>query len=102
MVDATPVRRRGRPKGSTKAPKRIVVPLEAFMANNSGSTASIAETAQKVAPMPAETQVMPAVCESDDSMLSQIVRLWPSLHPHARRAVVMYASALWIEAEHKG
>jgi hypothetical protein len=30
-------------------------------------------------------------------MLSQIIRLWPSLHPHARRAVVMYASTLWVE-----
>jgi hypothetical protein len=30
-------------------------------------------------------------------MLKQIARLWPALHPHARRAVVIYASTLWAE-----
>jgi hypothetical protein len=44
----------------------------------------------------------PAACERDDPMLSQIARLWPSLHPHARRALVMYASTLWAEAAYQG
>jgi hypothetical protein len=39
----------------------------------------------------------PTPGEGDDQMLGQIARLWPALHPQARRAVVLYTSALWAE-----
>ena len=32
-----------------------------------------------------------------DPALGQLVRLWPTLHPQARRAVVLYASELLAE-----
>ncbi|NTU85181.1 MAG: hypothetical protein HGA45_38460 [Chloroflexales bacterium] len=37
-----------------------------------------------------------------DPALDQLVQIWPSLHPHARRAIVIYASTLLAEADYSG
>lgn len=115
-----PARRRGRPKGSTRAARAEGM----RQASPAGQQPPPAEEPRRrrgrprreAAPPPAATtaattggdtpsdsaaapyELAPIAC--DDTMLSQIVRLWPSLHPHARRAVVTYASELWAEASY--
>jgi hypothetical protein len=90
MADAATPRRPGRPKGSTKAARN-----EREAAAPPPAAPVALEPAAPVAPPP-------AAGDSGDVMLSQIARLWPSLHPHARRALVMYASALWAEGGYEG
>ncbi|MBX0329601.1 hypothetical protein K2Z83_18180 [Oscillochloris sp. ZM17-4] len=146
---AQPARRRGRPKGSTKAamaarsnavaaevppapaaaqpspqqadepriaeqpepaapkrgrgrPRRVVAPTPADAPAHGGASAPIAP-ASPAPPLPtAEGHAAPAERAYDDPLLGQISRLWPSLHPHARRALVMYASTLWAEGGFEG
>jgi hypothetical protein len=90
---AQPRRRRGRPKGSTKAARRSAAIAPAA----SGDVPAAVIAPEPADAPPAEDYTAPAAQRGDDLMLSQIIRLWPSLHPHARRAVVMYASTLWVE-----
>ncbi|RRR65868.1 MAG: hypothetical protein EI684_21895 [Candidatus Viridilinea halotolerans] len=77
------VRRRGRPKGS----KNRLRPVEAS-----------ADNASQELPAPAEPEVaIPAPTTSADPALRHLHKLWPDLHPHARRAVLLYASMLLAE-----
>lgn len=109
--DVPPPRRRpGRPKGSTKKARNGTAPQVEQAATETpkprrgrprrqiAPPAIVTATATKTVP---ETQsplpVAPTACEYNDPTLNQIIRLWPSLHPHARRAVVIYASMLWAE-----
>lgn len=66
-------KRRGRP------PRQALAPLAAL------------------APVPAQP-VAVAPAAPTDPTLEQLARLWPSLHPQARRAVVLYTSTLLAEA----
>ncbi|MEI7645217.1 MAG: hypothetical protein WCJ55_13150, partial [Chloroflexales bacterium] len=91
--------RRGRPR-RVDAPPAANIDAPKILAAH--TVVSIMPEARELAPTPAEFHSVQAAHESDDPMLSQIVRLWPALHPHARRAVVMYASALWAEVTRKG
>ena len=50
----------------------------------------------------AEATLVQQAVPAGDSALDQLVRLWPDLHPHARRAVVLYASDLLAEAALRG
>jgi hypothetical protein len=97
---AEPKARRGRPRRDA-APPIVVASL--FDSPTANSSAIITHVAHELPPAPAEVRIAPVAHDGDDPMLKQIARLWPALHPHARRAVVMYASALWAEtATHKG
>ncbi|MEI6181066.1 MAG: hypothetical protein WCP31_09950 [Chloroflexales bacterium] len=138
-------RRRGRPKGSTKAARQAAALAQTVSAPSVEPPVSTAVTAAEppsaeVAPEPARRRGRPPRVKSpdeanatqparrgrlarttparangatptvppqpaapapsarpSDSALEQLIRLWPSLHPHARRAVVLYASDLLIE-----
>jgi hypothetical protein len=88
----------GRPKGSTKTKQNDIA---AFQATD--TAIAVQPSAPELPPAPAEVRITPVAHDGDDPMLKQIARLWPALHPHARRAVVMYVSALWAEtATHEG
>jgi hypothetical protein len=80
-------RRRGRPKGSKNKPRSPVV-----------EAAPVAEAAPApvVAPV-AEAEPAPVAAPAPDAALAQLMRLWPELHPHARRALVLYAGTLLAE-----
>jgi len=93
---AEPKRRRGRPRREQAAP--AVAPSVATVARANGGAISVAPVAPELPSTPAASPVAPAAHDGNDPMLHQIIRLWPTLHPHARRAVVMYASELWVEA----
>lgn len=86
VADAPAPKRRGRPKGSTSARKSVAPPT--------GKPAASSAPAP-TAPVGAAPAAPPA---GGDSALGQLVRLWPGLHPQARRAVVLYASELLAEA----
>jgi hypothetical protein len=91
-----PKPRRGRPR------KLAAPPTAAALAAASSTAATItAQAAREPAPPPAVNYVAPEAGDRNDPVLSQILRLWPSLHPHARRAVVIYASTLWVETVHE-
>ncbi|NTU86275.1 MAG: hypothetical protein HGA45_44265 [Chloroflexales bacterium] len=45
---------------------------------------------------PPASKAAPTISEVDPA-LDQLLRLWSSLHPHARRAVVLYAGDLLVE-----
>ncbi|MEI7772658.1 MAG: hypothetical protein WCI67_21890, partial [Chloroflexales bacterium] len=79
-------RGRGRPRREAPPPAAVTPAPEPF---------------EQASP-PSRIHVAPAAYDCDDPMLGQILRLWSSLHPHARRAVVIYASTLWAETAHEG
>lgn len=86
VVADTP-KRRGRPR-RTEAPVQPAI--------SSSATNGTKPTATKAAPTPiaaVENKRAPKVSEVDP-VLAHIIRLWPSLHPQARKAVVHYASTL--------
>ena len=101
VVAPEPARRRGRPpriKSPEEAaaaptqPARRGRPARTTPVRASGSTPNRATPTvppQPAAPTPS--------ARPSDAALEQLIRLWPSLHPHARRAVVLYASDLLIE-----
>lgn len=74
---AAPKRRPGRPR-------RDVAPIN-------GTQPATTKAAQAVV---AENKAAPSAA---DLVFDQLIQLWPSLHPHARRAVVLYASDLLVE-----
>ena len=81
-----PPARRGRPR---RADTLVQIPAT----NGSAPVASLKPVA---APPP------PALALNagySDPALDQLIRLWSSLHPHARRAVVLYASDLLLEVK---
>lgn len=80
--DAAPKRRPGRPR------REVASPNGAQPATTRAAQAEVAATL-----VAAEHKAAPS-----DPTLDQLRRLWPSLHPHARRAVVLYASDMLIEA----
>lgn len=120
-------RPRGRPKGSKKAaqngaetPEEAPAPAQALVEapvevvadeqaaepkrrrgrpRRSETPSAISPTTSTVNSLPSstDTQAAPKVGEGD-SALEELRQLWPSLHPHARRAVVLYVSDLLIEA----
>ena len=75
-VTAEAPRRRGRPRATpaTKVPEPVAGPAPTLAASPGGDLAS-----------------------SGDPLLEQLTRLWPLLHPQARRAIVLYTSSLLIE-----
>lgn len=86
-VVAEAPKRRGRPR-RTEAPVQPVVSSPATKA----APAPIAAVENKGA-----LKVSVA-----DPVLAHVIQLWPSLHPQARRAVVIYASDLLAEARYDG
>lgn len=124
---AAPRRGPGRPKGSTKAalaaaaaaaaeanpapapPKRgpgrprrtVAPPAEAPPAEAPPTSEHLPEPISPTPP-PAATNSAPSTPQRDDPMLRQLLSLWPRLHPHARRALLTYASGLWTEADYEG
>lgn len=78
-------RRRGRPKGSPNKPR--VAPSQEQAPPVMAAALPISKPAPRSEPAPAAT----------DAALAQLLRLWPTLHPHARRAMVLYASTLIAE-----
>ena len=99
-VAPEPARRRGRPPrikspeeaGATQParrgrPARTTPPARASVSTPNGAAPTVPP--QPIAPAPS--------ARPSDSALEQLIRLWPSLHPQARRAVVLYASDLLIE-----
>jgi hypothetical protein len=72
-------RRRGRPPGSKRAAQRGVAEPPA---------ARVAEAEPKAS--------------GDEAALDELMRRWPALHPQARRAIVLYASTLLVEAAYEG
>ena len=101
-VAPEPARRRGRPpriKSPEEAaaapaqparrgrPARTTPPARASVSTPNGAAPTVPP--QPIAPAPS--------ARPSDAALEQLIRLWPSLHPHARRAVVLYASDLLIE-----
>lgn len=96
-----PKRRRGRPRREDTRPavsatiSATLLEVSAPPVNSSSAEASAPPKTHE--PIFAGTPAAPVAPERDDLMLKQLTRLWRSLHPHARRAVVMYASTLWAE-----
>ncbi len=101
-VAPEPARRRGRPP-RVKSPEAeaAAVPAQPARRGRPARTTSArasGSTPNRVAPTVPPQPVAPAPsARPSDSALEQLIRLWPSLHPHARRAVVLYASDLLIE-----
>ena len=60
-----------------------------------------AERARPAAPA-RPAPAAPEAQSAGDVAFDQLARLWPALHPHGRRAVVLYASELLAEAGRKG
>jgi hypothetical protein len=78
-------RRRGRPKGSKNKPRSPVA-------------APLAELVPVAKAVPvAEVAPVTEAAPPSDAALAQLMRLWPELHPHARRALVLYAGTLLAE-----
>jgi hypothetical protein len=50
------------------------------------------------APLLAGAATQSATPPAEDAALQQLLRLWPSLHPQARRAIVLYTSNLLLES----
>jgi len=94
-VAAEPKRGRGRPRRDSGTPTAASIPT----APRSRAGAAMASSAPEARePAPAERQSAPAARAGEDLLLNQITRLWPTLHPQARRALVIYASELWADA----
>lgn len=84
-------RRRGRPKGSKNKPRSPVAEAAPVV---DAPPAPVAAPVAEAAPTPVVAPVAAAV---PDAALAQLMRLWPELHPHARRALVLYAGTLLAE-----
>lgn len=123
-LEAAPTRRRpGRPKGSTKAARAAAEAARAAQAPSGAlgvTTVALEQPAPAVprrrgrprrsatvapgavtAPALAAPAVLQLACdagEGNDQTLSELKGLWPALHPHGRRAVMVYASLLLAEA----
>ncbi|NTU79185.1 MAG: hypothetical protein HGA45_07250 [Chloroflexales bacterium] len=80
------------PKRRPGRPRRDAASVASLAATNSTQPATT-KAAQAV-PVIAENKAAP---KDADPALDQLIRLWPALHPHARRAVVLYAGDLLIE-----
>lgn len=93
-----------KPKRPRGRPRRVVVPdpVEEVAVPVNDNVATVNSSHQPdEQPLPFSDNIpLPIAHEYDDPMLNQIRRLWPALHPHARRAVVMYVSELWSEASY--
>lgn len=97
-----PKRRRGRPPRQRPAdepaapkprPARASPPQpDSVVADNPAPAAQELWSA-RVAVYPEDPRSDPA--------LQQLIRIWPSLHPHARRAVLLYTSTLLVEAPYE-
>lgn len=90
-TSAEPVqRRRGRPKGSKNKPRVFTSPGATLApAPRSSPRLTPPSDLHELALLAAEAQA--------DTALGQLLKLWPKLHPHARRAMVLYASTLLAE-----
>ncbi|MEI6777033.1 MAG: hypothetical protein WCK70_09030 [Chloroflexales bacterium] len=114
--DVPPPRRRpGRPKGSTKKARNGIAPPQVEQSATEQPKPRRGRPRRQIAPPAVVTAaatnilpetlspppIAPTAYECNDPTLNQIIRLWPSLHPHARRAVVIYTSMLWAETAHE-
>jgi hypothetical protein len=91
-------RPRGRPRRADAPPAPEGAPAQAPAPRPRGRPRRADAPPAPAAP---ETPPAPAPPAADeDSALRQLRQLWPALHPHARRAVVLYASTLLAEAPH--
>lgn len=97
---AEPKRRPGRPPRA-KAPAPNLLALRTPAAGSNPGAASPLRAAPPPVATPAPTVAAPPVSEADPA-LHQLVGLWPSLHPHARRAILLYTSTLLAETSHEG
>lgn len=82
-------RKRGRPRRSDAPATQPAAKSANGARRKTAPAAPAAKAPEPQAPRPARPDVA----------LDQLVRLWPALHPHARRAIVLYASSLMAEAE---
>jgi hypothetical protein len=101
-VAAEAPRRRGRPRRS-----EAFTPIQATARATNGTKpaaspiqAAQAPAATRAVTAPVLARATATASEADPSF-DQLIRLWPSLHPHARRAVVLYAGDLLVEAPYK-
>jgi hypothetical protein len=87
--------RRGRPRKVDMPAPAVAPPAAAPISR------ALAPRLAEAAPQPLQVVAQPAptlpLATADDPTLEQITRLWPTLHPQARRAVVLYVSMLLVE-----
>jgi hypothetical protein len=98
IADTARTQRRRERSRRTAAPK---VAQDAIgTPTRNGTTQAATGTTPTPAPKAQESQ--PAMQTTPaDTALEQLKRLWPSLHPHARRALVLYTSTLVAEAAYE-
>lgn len=92
------------PKPRRGRPRRVDTPAPASngVSSPNGTKAAARRAAAPVAAPAASAPAQPPSIARADQALDQLVRIWPSLHPHARRAIVLYASTLLAEAGFSG
>jgi hypothetical protein len=95
-----PKRRRGRPRREARPESNVQIVDTPGLNDDATLVEGVQESVAGAVPSAAGEDQATAT-NTADQPLNQLVRLWSGLHPHARRAVVMYVSTLWAEDAYK-